>query len=62
MTAERGGFAYPPPLELARGRAERAQRAGQPSAALWGAVGGRLVLQRHGREHFARMARRRWDR
>ena len=60
MTAERGGFAYPPPHVLARGRAERAQKAGQPSAALWGSVGGMATLQRHGREHFRRLALKRW--
>ena len=60
MAAER--FCYPQPVELARGRAEKAREAGQATAALWGSVGGLLMLERHGREHFRRLARRRWGR
>lgn len=59
MAAEGGGFAYPLPHELARLRAERARGAGQSCPALWGSVGGLTTLQRHGPEHYARLARRR---
>jgi hypothetical protein len=62
MAAEGGGYAYPPPHELARLRAERARGAGQANPALWGTVGGLVTLDRNGREHFAKMARRRWGR
>ncbi len=55
-------FSYPLPVELARKRADRARGAGQESPALWGSLGGLTTLQRYGREHFARMARRRWSR
>lgn len=55
-------FAYPHPVTLARTRAEKARDDGRPSRSLWGSVGGLVTLDRHGRDHFVRMARRRWDR
>jgi hypothetical protein len=60
MTAE--PFRYPDPHELARVRAERARGAGQASPALWGSLGGLTTLARHGRDHFRRLAARRWVR
>ena len=53
-------FRYLAPVTLARFRAERARAAGQASPALWGSLGCLVTLDKHGREHFARMARRRW--
>ncbi len=61
MAAGRG-YVYPGPVALARLRAERARDAGQASPALWGSLGGLVTLDRHGREHYRRMALRRWSR
>ena len=54
--------AYPTPIQLARLRAERAQRAGQASPVLWGSVGGLTTLGRHGAGHYRKLAARRWGR
>lgn len=55
---ERGGdeepFRYPTPAELARKRAEASGDARD-----WALLGGLTTLERHGRKHYASMARRR---
>lgn len=70
MTSSAGEqpYLYPHPLTLARNRAE-AERdrladavAYSSMCATWGQLGGLTTFYRYGREHYRRMAQRRWGR